>query len=97
MSHIHLKSFAVLTRPVFHYKNLACLHLGVHLRIGRGTFKVSNRRENIFIYYHIERRSSGNLPNHRTPAHGIFVAGIRYTRTLLQMPAVERRAVCFPL
>ena len=50
MSHIHLKRFAVLTRPAFHYKNLACLPLGVQLRIGRGTFKVSNRRENIFIY-----------------------------------------------
>jgi len=49
MNHIHLKRFAVLTRDGFHYKNVACQSLTVHLRIERGTFKVSNRRENICI------------------------------------------------
>jgi len=30
---------------------------------------------------HIERRLSGNLPNRWPPAHGIFLAGVRHTRT----------------
>jgi len=37
------------------------------------------------------------LAQERLPAHGIYVAGVRYTRTSLQMPTVERRVVCFPL
>ena len=44
----------------------------------------------------IERRLSGNLPKRRPPAHDMFVAGVRYTRTSLQMPTVDRRVVCFP-
>ena len=46
---------------------------------------------------HFNRRLSGKLQRRRTPAHDIFVAGVRYTRTSLQTPTVERRVVCFPL
>jgi len=33
----------------------------------------------------------------RQPMDDIFMAGVRYSRTSLQMPTVERRVVCFPL
>jgi len=60
-----------------------------------GSLVIQGRHFETFLAF--KRRLSGILPNRRTPAHGIFVAGVRYTRTSHQMPTVERRVECFPL